>query len=80
MIELLDQVIVDTPTTELAWYRAVRPRSRMKTRAPTQYDRGRTCTQQECRAILSVYNKAEVCFAHQPRKVPRIRGRFYVRG
>lgn len=80
MIETLEGTVVYTPTTASQWQRAVRPTSSTRMRTPKRYKKGRTCSLDSCRVILSVYNKAEVCFDHQPRKVPRIRGRFYERG
>lgn len=80
MIETLDGTFLYTPTTASQWHKAVRPRSKMRTKPLTQYEKGRTCSLGSCRVVLSMYNKAEVCFEHQPRKVPRIRGRLYQRG
>lgn len=36
---------------------------------------GRVCDDQFCSTILSVYNRSDSCWSHQPRKKPRIRGK-----
>jgi len=58
---------------------ATRPPKTMK-RLKT-YDKGRVCTHvssrgEVCTTILSITNpsKSELCYTHQPRKIPRVRG------
>jgi hypothetical protein len=40
-----------------------------------QAERGRTCAQKGCNTKLSVYNRAEKCWAHADTKLSPLRGR-----
>lgn len=40
------------------------------------YPEGRVCEVEDCVTVLSIYNKHDqFCFAHSPKKFPRVRGR-----
>ena len=40
-----------------------------------QAERGRTCAQKGCDTMLSVYNRADKCWAHAGTKISPLRGR-----
>ena len=40
-----------------------------------QAERGRTCAQKDCDTMLSVYNRANKCWAHAGTKISPLRGR-----
>ena len=42
---------------------------------PRQFQEARVCSTNGCDKVLSKYNKGPQCYAHQPMRVPRIRGR-----
>ena len=44
-------------------------------RRPKQVRGQRCCCHHGCRTRLSMYNRAELCWLHQPVKFPRLRGR-----
>jgi hypothetical protein len=52
--------------------KASRPQGR--SRRPKTYDEGRVCGVDDCKTILSRYNRAEFCHTHKPVKYPRLRG------
>ena len=43
-------------------------------RKSKQFDKGRTCADASCETPLSMYNKKDKCFLHQPVSYPRTRG------
>lgn len=43
-------------------------------RKSKQFDKGRTCADSSCETPLSMYNKKNKCFLHQPVSYPRTRG------
>ena len=44
-------------------------------RRPKQVLLQRLCGHSGCRTHLSIYNRADLCWLHQPVKFPRLRGR-----
>ena len=45
-------------------------------RRPRTYGPDRVCSTESCTVRLSQYNRAENCFAHAPKRYPRLRGEF----
>ena len=43
-------------------------------RSPT-YPPGRVCGAEECRTVLSIYNRSKLCWLHEPARVYVVRGR-----
>jgi hypothetical protein len=43
--------------------------------ASRRYAAGRVCSEPGCGTVLSVYNRDATCYAHTPRRTPRLRGR-----
>ena len=43
-------------------------------RSPT-YSAGRVCAAEDCRTLLSIYNRSKFCWLHEPAHVYRVRGR-----
>jgi hypothetical protein len=58
--------------SEMQAIRGVRPRE--LPRPNRTYSQGRVCAQEGCDTRLSVYNKAQHCWAHKPVSYPVVRG------
>ena len=43
-------------------------------RRPISNKQGRACAKKGCQTILSRYNLRDYCFAHAPKRFPRVRG------
>ena len=52
--------------------RAFRPGT--SSRRPRAYSSDRVCEKDDCKTILSRYNKADYCHRHAPVHFPRLRG------
>jgi hypothetical protein len=48
--------------------------SELPRRSPT-YSAGRVCASEDCRTLLSIYNRSTFCWLHEPAHVYRVRGR-----
>jgi hypothetical protein len=57
---------------EMQAIRGARPRE--LPRPNRTYDGGRVCAREGCDTRLSVYNRAEYCWAHKPVSYPVVRG------
>jgi len=74
VLEPLQVMQMHTPTTRRVVIKARRATPRTK-RPLARHEQGRVCDEAGCISVLSVYNKQGVCYAHQKRKPPRLRGR-----
>lgn len=43
-------------------------------RSPT-YSPGRVCAAEDCRTLLSIYNRSKFCWLHEPARAYVVRGR-----